>query len=53
MFVHLGDGPGGAQEAEGTKKGNADISPGPRSSRGYENWADGPEQAMWEGWATG
>lgn len=50
-FIHLGYGPDGAQKAEGTEKGNAGISPGPRSRRGDESWADGLKQAMWEGWA--
>lgn len=49
----LGGGPGGAQKAEGTEKGNAGISPGPRSGRENEKWADGPKRATWEGWATG
>ena len=53
MFVCLGGGPGGAQKAEGTEKGNAGISPGPRSGRENEKWADGPKWAMWEAWATG
>lgn len=48
MFVYLGNRPDGAQKAEGTKKGNAGISPGPRSRGGDESWADGPEQTMWE-----
>lgn len=53
MFVHLGDGPGGAQKAEGTEEGNAGIFQGPGTGEGMRARQMGPNSpcgkaGLWE-----